>query len=75
MKVRAFWDITPCIWFDKTDVSEVRTASIIKMMTEVVRTSEMSVYSNETTRLYSPEDSHLHSKLVYNRRVYADNYI
>jgi hypothetical protein len=31
---------------------------IITMM-EAVRTSETSVYSNETTRRYIPEDSHL----------------
>jgi hypothetical protein len=44
-----------------TDVSEVRTASIIKsmnaMMMEAVRTSETSVNFDVTTRRYVPEDS------------------
>jgi hypothetical protein len=41
-----------------TDVSEVRTASNIRaMMMEAVRTSEMSVNFNVTTRRYIPEDS------------------
>jgi hypothetical protein len=40
MNIRAFWD-----------VSEVRTASIIiALIMEAIRTSETSVYSNETTR-------------------------
>jgi hypothetical protein len=38
----------------------VRTASIIMVMKESVRTSEASVYSNETIRRYIPEGSHLH---------------
>jgi hypothetical protein len=36
----------------------VRTASIIALM-EAVRSSETSVYSSETTRLYIPEGSNL----------------
>jgi hypothetical protein len=45
----------------ETDISEVRTASIIRviiLMMEAVRTSETSVYSNETARRYIPEGSH-----------------
>jgi hypothetical protein len=42
-----------------TDVSDVRTASILRAMMEVVRTSETSVNFNVTTRLYIPEDSKL----------------
>jgi hypothetical protein len=38
-----------------TDVSEVGTASIIK----VIEISETSVHSNETTWLYIPEDLEL----------------
>jgi hypothetical protein len=44
------------------NVSEVRTASIISVMTltiEAVRTSETSGYSSETIRRYIPEGSHL----------------
>jgi hypothetical protein len=40
-----------------TDVSEVRTASIIRVMNEEERASETSVHFNETTWRYIPEDS------------------
>jgi hypothetical protein len=43
------------------DVSEVRTASSIALMMEAVRTSEMSVNINVTTRHCIPEDSKLHT--------------
>jgi hypothetical protein len=49
-----------------TDVSEVLTASIITLKMEAVRTSETSVYSNETTRRYISEESHLHTRLREN---------
>jgi hypothetical protein len=39
-----------------TDVSELRTASIIRVIMEEVRTSETSVHFNVTTRRYIPED-------------------
>jgi hypothetical protein len=42
-----------------TDISEVRTASIITLMMEAVCTSETSVNFDVTTRRYSPEDSKL----------------
>jgi hypothetical protein len=42
-----------------TDVSEVSNASIIRAMMEAVRTSEMSVNFNVTTRHYIPEGSKL----------------
>jgi hypothetical protein len=40
-----------------TDVSEVRTASIIRAMMEAVRTSETLVNFNVTRRRYIQEDS------------------
>jgi hypothetical protein len=48
----------------KTNVAEVRTASIIRviiiaLMMEAVRTFETSVYSNENTRRYIPEGFNL----------------
>jgi len=47
-----------------TDVSEVRTASIIRaiisLMMEAVHTSETSVYFSVTTWHYIAEDSKLH---------------
>jgi hypothetical protein len=47
-----------------THVSEVRNTSIIWAIIhrpddEAVRTSETSVYFNETTRLYIPQGCHL----------------
>jgi hypothetical protein len=42
-----------------TDVSEVRTASIITLIVEAARTSETSVYNQLRTRQYIPEDSEL----------------
>jgi hypothetical protein len=42
-----------------SDVSQVRTVSIIALM-QVVRTSETSVYLNETTRRYIPGRCHFH---------------
>jgi hypothetical protein len=44
-----------------TDVSEVRTASIISTI-EAVRTFETSVNFNVTTRHDIPEDSKLHTR-------------
>jgi hypothetical protein len=45
-----------------TDVSEVRTASIIALTMETVRTSETSVNIYLTTWQYIPEDSKLHNR-------------
>jgi hypothetical protein len=50
-----------------TDVSEVRTASIIRsiaLMMEAVRTFESSVNFNVTTQPYIPENSKLHTAAV-----------
>jgi hypothetical protein len=44
-----------------TDVSEVRTSSIIALLTEAVRTSETSVNFNVTTLRYIPEESKLYT--------------
>jgi hypothetical protein len=43
-----------------TDVSEVRAASIIRMMTAAELTSETWVDIQLRTRQYIPEDSELH---------------
>jgi hypothetical protein len=64
MKFRLFWDVVS----EWTNVSEVHTASIIRMinhlfiialMMEAVSTSETSVHSSETTQCYIPGDSTL----------------
>jgi hypothetical protein len=43
-----------------TDVSEVRTASIVALMMETARISETSVDIQLRTLQYNPEDSELH---------------
>jgi hypothetical protein len=40
------------------------------LMMEAVRTSETSVYSNEITRRYIPEGSHLHNRRRENLKSY-----
>jgi hypothetical protein len=66
MKIIAFWDIAPCslVGVDRR-FREVRSASIIRemlaLMMVAVRTSETSVYCNETTRRYIPEGYFLHT--------------
>jgi hypothetical protein len=40
----------------------MRTASIIALMMEAVRTSETSVYPNETTQSYILEGPNLHTR-------------
>jgi hypothetical protein len=53
-----------------TDVSEVRTASIIALMMEAARTSETSV-DNYFTRQYIPEDkSELHTRCRENLKFH-----
>jgi hypothetical protein len=54
--------IQRCVVSEQTDVSEVRTASIIRVMT-ALGTSETSVYSNGTTLSYIPEGYHLQNFL------------
>jgi hypothetical protein len=48
-----------------TNVSEVRTASIIRAKNIAVRTSETSVSIYLTTRQYIPEESKLYTVLLY----------
>jgi hypothetical protein len=60
-----------------SDVPEVYTASIIRviitLMMEAVRTSEISVYSNETTRRYIPEGSHFYTRRRENLKSHKQN--
>jgi hypothetical protein len=53
------------------DVSEVRTASIIRAMMDV-RTSETSVNFNLITWRYIPEDSKLHTRRRENVKSHID---
>jgi hypothetical protein len=57
-----------------TDVSEVRTAFIIrtKLMTEEERTSETSVNINLTTRRYIPGNYEYTSLLVMLLKIWLD---
>jgi hypothetical protein len=48
--------VVPC---KHTDISGVSTASTTRAMTEAMRTSETSVYTNNTTRHYSREGCRL----------------
>jgi hypothetical protein len=66
MKFRVFWNVAPC--------------SLVVLMMEAVRTSEMSVYSNETTWSYIPEDSKLNikdflnnSETAHKKQTYTSN--
>jgi len=53
------WQQRRVVSLKYTDVSEMRTTSIIKAIIKAVCISETSVYSNETTRSYIPEDFNL----------------
>jgi hypothetical protein len=57
-----------------TDVSEVRTASIIALIMEAVRTSETSVNIYFITRQYNPEDTKLHTIRRENLKPHLQNY-
>jgi hypothetical protein len=59
MKFRVFWDVLLCSQERLPDVTEMRTAFIIR---EAVRTSETSVNIYLTTRQYIPEDCELHTR-------------
>jgi hypothetical protein len=52
-----------------TDVSEVRTAFIIRAMTEAVHTHETSDNFNVTTWRYIPEDSKLQVPILMDRKI------
>jgi hypothetical protein len=54
-----------------TDVSEVRTTSIIRAM-EAARTSETSVDIYLITRQYIPEDSELHTRRRENLKSHTN---
>jgi hypothetical protein len=58
IKMTAIWDIAVCSR-QQTDVLDMRSASIITAMMEAVRTSETSVYFNETTQHYILESCYL----------------
>jgi hypothetical protein len=58
-----------------TDIPKVLAVSIVRAMMEAVRTSEMSVYCNETTLRYIPEDCHLHSAKVFENRIIIKTYL
>jgi hypothetical protein len=61
----------PLVTLKLTDVSALRTASIIALMMMAVRTSETSVNFNVTTWSHIPEDS----KLYTHRRENLKSYI
>jgi hypothetical protein len=62
LKFGVFWEVGQCSLIGVSDVSELRTASIIMAMMEAVCTSETSVHSNETIRRHIPKESQLHTR-------------
>jgi hypothetical protein len=62
----------PVVLLVYTDVSEIRTASIIALMMKVVRTSETSVYTNKTTGRCIPEGSNLHTRRRENLKYHMN---
>jgi hypothetical protein len=62
MKMRAFCDIASCGLAGVADVSDGRTASIIRAMKNAVCTTETSLFSRETARRYITEDTNLQMK-------------
>jgi hypothetical protein len=63
--VRVFWDIAPCSLVEINRRFRgaycLHHQGFFAPMTKAVRTSHASVYFNETTQRYIPEDSHLHN--------------
>jgi hypothetical protein len=70
MTMIASWDIALCSLVEVSDVSEVRTASIIRAIMKALHTYEISAYFNETTRRYIPEDNHLHIKIIVEKCIH-----
>jgi hypothetical protein len=62
VKIRVLWDVARVVTLKFTDISKVRTTSIIALMMEAVCTSETLVNFNMTTRRYIPEDSNVHTR-------------
>jgi hypothetical protein len=60
MKIGAFQDVSPC-----SLVGVDRRFITMNSPDDAVRTSETSVYPNETTRRYIPEGSNLHISLLF----------
>jgi hypothetical protein len=62
-----------------TNVSEVRAASIIKAMIDLMmktaRTSETSVNIDLRTRQYIPENSELHTRRRENLKSHTENFL
>jgi alpha/beta superfamily hydrolase len=58
-----------------TDVSEVRTAFIIKATMKEVRTSETSVTFYEPTRRDVPESCHFHTRHHENLKSHITYYV
>jgi hypothetical protein len=59
MNIRVFWDVAPCSLGVYRRFRDAYCLHESALTMEVVRTSETSVYSNETIRRYTPEGSNL----------------
>jgi hypothetical protein len=70
MKMDAFWNVAPCN-FEETARRFRGTYCLTALVMEAVRTSETSIYFNETTLRYIPEDSHIHTGCLMNEILLA----
>jgi hypothetical protein len=76
--MRAFWDIAPCslVEIDRSFRGVYclyrQCDEVITAMMQAVRASETSVYSNETTRRYVHEGSHLHTRRLENLKSHTN---
>jgi hypothetical protein len=61
-KVTAFWDKTLCRLEVEWCFRSVYRLHNQALMMKAVRTAETSVYFNETTRRFTPDGCHLHTR-------------
>jgi hypothetical protein len=67
-KIAVFWAVAPCSLVEALAASINR--AVIALMMEAARTSEKLVNFYQTTRRYTPEDSHLHTRRRENLKSY-----
>jgi hypothetical protein len=66
MKMAVLWVVAPCDWYKFNNVSEVCTASIIRVMSNIalmmgaVVIAETLLNLYQSTRSYNVEDRHLY---------------
>jgi hypothetical protein len=73
--MRDFLDIAPCSLVGVGRRFRGACSLQHQCMMEAVCTSKTSVYSNQTTRHYTPEGSHLHTRRRQNPKSNIQEYI